>query len=352
MGEITEEEELIPISNNSSIVNGDEEFEKKKKKKVEIVVRTIGPAPPSRLQVPSSITVHDLRKLIAENGHLPIERLRLILRGNVLHDSKSAQDVYLQLNDGDSLIVAVKPKPPVKHLRDGFDDDDDDEDLKFQLPLSSSPWKRALYSFLHDKMKLPDGTLALYMYVSSFLLVPVVINSNVVDLFHFHPKREWARWAEGFAGARLGSRSAPQDVQGVHILATGFVVILVNLGKRQPGDVSAYSIFNEDFRELPGTLNAERLDGDIRTGRNPQPKQQPKNRVLLQQQVQLTVQNTKQTYHPGRREGILITRPKLVSGCYENVTLTHPHQKHVCVKHVKDEKKMNAVDAQKKDELN
>lgn len=29
---------------------------------------------------------------------------------------------------------------------------------------------------------------------------------------------------------------------------------------------SAYSIFNEDFRELPGTLNAERLDGDIRTG--------------------------------------------------------------------------------------
>ena len=29
----------------------------------------------------------------------------------------------------DSLIVAVKPKPPVKHLRDGFDDDDNDEDL-------------------------------------------------------------------------------------------------------------------------------------------------------------------------------------------------------------------------------
>lgn len=29
---------------------------------------------------------------------------------------------------------------------------------------------------------------------------------------------------------------------------------------------SAYSIFNEDFRELPGTLNAERLDRDIRAG--------------------------------------------------------------------------------------
>jgi hypothetical protein len=29
---------------------------------------------------------------------------------------------------------------------------------------------------------------------------------------------------------------------------------------------SAYSIFNEGFRELPGTLNAERLDRDIRAG--------------------------------------------------------------------------------------
>lgn len=29
----------------------------------------------------------------------------------------------------DSLIVAVKPRPPVKHLHNEFDDDDDDEDL-------------------------------------------------------------------------------------------------------------------------------------------------------------------------------------------------------------------------------
>lgn len=29
----------------------------------------------------------------------------------------------------DSLIVAVKPKPPVKHMRDGLDEDDDDNDL-------------------------------------------------------------------------------------------------------------------------------------------------------------------------------------------------------------------------------
>ncbi|PON56874.1 Ubiquitin domain containing protein [Trema orientale] len=192
-----EEEKFKPLNDNK--IN--------EEKKVEIVVRTVGPARPSRLQVPSSIKVHDLRKLIAGNNHLPIENLRLILRGNVLRDSKNGDDAYLQLNNGDSLIVAVKPKPPVKNLRDGLDDDDDDEDLKFQLPQSSSRWKRRLYFFLHDKLKLPG-----------------------------------------------------------EILATGFVIILLNLGKRQPGDISAYSIFNEDFRELPGTLNADRLDRDVRSG--------------------------------------------------------------------------------------
>jgi len=52
----------------------------------------------------------------------------------------------------------------------------------------------------------------------------------------------------------------------LYILGTGFLIILLNLGRRQQGDVSAYSIFNEDFRELPGTLNADRIDRDIRAG--------------------------------------------------------------------------------------
>lgn len=52
MDEIVEEQELMPIS-KKNIDNGEEEFQKK----VEIVVRTIGPAPPSRLRVPSPIRV-------------------------------------------------------------------------------------------------------------------------------------------------------------------------------------------------------------------------------------------------------------------------------------------------------
>nr|XP_011465170.1 PREDICTED: uncharacterized protein LOC101314569 isoform X2 [Fragaria vesca subsp. vesca] len=218
--------------------NGDPRF----LNKVDILVRTIGPSRPSRLQVSSSITVLDLRKLIAENYQLPLEKLKLIMRGNVLHDSKSGQDVNLHLKDGDSLIVAVKPKPPAKHLRDGFDDDDDEDDLKFQLPQSSSRWKRRVYAVLHDKLKLPDILLMAIFSLSLKMWVIIIMWFILAPVAH--------RW----------------DVGPLYILGTGFGIILLNLGQRKAGDVSAYSIFNEDFRELPGTLNAERLDGDIRTG--------------------------------------------------------------------------------------
>ncbi|KAK4260265.1 hypothetical protein QN277_003407 [Acacia crassicarpa] len=232
MGEIVEE--LNPL------VGGNHKHEFENVNKVEIVLKTVGPARPSRLLVPSSIKVRDLRGLIASNGRLPIDNLSLILRGTVLCDEKNGDDVYIQLNDGDSLIVAVKPKPPV---RDGYDDDDDDDDdLKFKLPRSSSLWKKRLYSFLHDNLRLPD---ILLMFIFSLSL------------------KAWALTIMWFVLAPIAHK---WDLGPVYIIATGFALILFNLGKRQAGDVSAYSIFNEDFRELPGTLNADRLDRDIRAG--------------------------------------------------------------------------------------
>ncbi|XP_038726067.1 uncharacterized protein LOC120017077 isoform X2 [Tripterygium wilfordii] len=178
---------------------------------VEINLKTIGPAPPTLLRVPSSIK-----------------------------DKRFDEDVYLPFTDGDSLIVAVKPKPPAKHLRDGLDIDDDD--LKFQLPASTSRWKRRLYFFLHDKLKLPDILLMAIFSLSTKVWAAIILWFILAPIAH--------RW----------------DLGPLFIIGTGFCIILMNLGQRQPGDVSAYSIFNEDFRELPGTLNADRIDRDIRAG--------------------------------------------------------------------------------------
>ncbi|TYI34426.1 hypothetical protein ES332_A03G008100v1 [Gossypium tomentosum] len=215
----------------------EEETSGKHENMVEITVKTIGPARPSRLHVPSSIKVLDLRKLIARKNHLPVENLKLILQGMVLHDHEDEDDIYVRFNDGDYLIVAVKPKAPV-----GLDIDDDDEDLKFQLPQSTSQWKKKLYSFLRNRMKLPDIVL---MAIFSLGL------------------KAWALIILWFTLAPIAHKL---DLGPLYILGTGFCLIFLNLGRRQPGDVSAYSIFNEDFRELPGTLNADAIDRDIRTG--------------------------------------------------------------------------------------
>ncbi|TYJ41260.1 hypothetical protein E1A91_A03G007900v1 [Gossypium mustelinum] len=155
----------------------------------------------------------------------------------VLHDHEDEDDIYVRFNDGDYLIVAVKPKAPV-----GLDIDDDDEDLKFQLPQSTCQWKKKLYSFLRNRMKLPDIVL---MAIFSLGL------------------KAWALIILWFTLAPIAHKL---DLGPLYILGTGFCLIFLNLGRRQPGDVSAYSIFNEDFRELPGTLNADAIDRDIRTG--------------------------------------------------------------------------------------
>lgn len=70
------------------------------KKTVEIFLKIIGPSPPCRLNVPSSVKVHELRKMIAGNRHMPIENLRLVLRGHVLHDNENGDDIAIQLNNG------------------------------------------------------------------------------------------------------------------------------------------------------------------------------------------------------------------------------------------------------------
>ncbi|XP_073043032.1 uncharacterized protein [Primulina eburnea] len=208
---------------------------------VEITVRTIGPSPPSRLALPSTIKVRELRRLIAGNTLKPIEEIKLIFRGNVLSDNANGDDLSVQFQNGESIIVAIKPKPPSKLVQDNFDDDEN-EDLKFQLPESTSRWKKRLFSILHDKLKLPD------MLLMAIFSVKLKIWLAIVGWLILAPVAQ------------------KLDVAPLYILGTGFVIIFYNLGHRQPGDISAYSIFNEDFRELPGTLNADRLDRDIRNG--------------------------------------------------------------------------------------
>mmetsp|Transcript_8588 Transcript_8588/g.27373 ORF Transcript_8588/g.27373 Transcript_8588/m.27373 type:complete len:190 (-) Transcript_8588:113-682(-) len=67
------------------------------------------------------------------------------------------------------------------------------------------------------------------------------------------------------------------DEFGAHYLwfiGTMFYLMLANLGKREAGSLSAYPIFNEGFRALPGTMTGEHIDRQMRSSSAPAPAQQ------------------------------------------------------------------------------
>lgn len=51
----------------------------------------------------------------------------------------------------------------------------------------------------------------------------------------------------------------------LYILGTIVALVFFNLGQRRDGEASAYTIFN-NFRELPGQFNADRVDAQMRRG--------------------------------------------------------------------------------------
>ncbi|KMZ71399.1 hypothetical protein ZOSMA_181G00340 [Zostera marina] len=213
------------------------------KREVEIVVKTVGPSRPTKIRIESPIEVVELRKVVAAKGCHSLSHLKLVFCGRTLPDESTGgiEDSVVRFEDGDTLVAAIMPRPPPKHLHED-DEDEDDEDLKFHIPESEKLWKRRLLYFLQRKMKFPDILLMVIFSISIKAWIGIILWFSLAHIVY--------RW----------------DLGPIYILATGFAAILLNLGKRKQGDASAYSIFNEDFRELPGTYNANRVDRDIRAG--------------------------------------------------------------------------------------
>jgi hypothetical protein len=98
--------------------------------------------------------------------------------------------------------------------------------------------------------------------VGSFsLLVSDLLYQRSFDIAMGVKLRTWiftATWAAGLLimiKAGFGS---------VWILLSLISSIFLNLGKRKRGELSAYSVFNEGFKQLLGTMNADQLDDEIR----------------------------------------------------------------------------------------
>lgn len=86
----------------------------------------------------------------------------------------------------------------------------------------------------------------------------------LVWLFQIGPTRLLAA-AAVMAGARLVYNLDP-GLSAVYLLIAMIVAIYINLGTKKEGEASAYSVFNPGVQRLPGQLDADEIDRQIRSG--------------------------------------------------------------------------------------
>ena len=141
----------------------------------------------------------------------------------------------------DTILAVVTRAPATVLSPDDEVSPDEPEILKPRLPATASKWQRQLLSKLRHDWHVPEGL--------------------IIVLFALR-LRTWLTMIAWVAGAPVAHKFS---LGPLYILGSLILVIFLNLGTRQAGEASAYSIFN-NFQELPGQLNAHRLDDQMRRG--------------------------------------------------------------------------------------
>ena len=154
----------------------------------------------------------------------------------------NASEESLAFEDGDAVLVSARRRDDAstsgrsasraktdREERDLDDEDEDASDLVVELTGARAAVERAL--------------------VSRLGAAPWVANAAAR-----FPLVEALAW---WIGLR---RASARDLAPIYVLFTGFALVVTNLGRRRPGEPSAYSVFNEGFRRLPGQFTADDVD--------------------------------------------------------------------------------------------
>ena len=132
---------------------------------------------------------------------------------------------------------------------------------RWQAASASTPWRPDALQTPAAAGVLPSNAPAWQRRLAAQLRTWRLPGETIVALTVRKP-RLWAYIALWFAALKASSYL---ELAPVFILCSILAVIFLNLGQRQPGEASAYTIFN-DFRPLPGQLDAGQIDDQVRHG--------------------------------------------------------------------------------------
>mmetsp|Transcript_5151 Transcript_5151/g.12666 ORF Transcript_5151/g.12666 Transcript_5151/m.12666 type:complete len:218 (-) Transcript_5151:319-972(-) len=185
---------------------------------------------------------------VAETVGRPVASFKLVHKGTVVSDTPEA---LIKLAEGDTVLVVPNRTAPNPSLvrtvlaaragGGGDDDDEEEDDEPAQLPATAQRWEHKVIA-LAKRQRVASWVvewLVVLRPLRILLLLLFLVAANVANRFSLGP---------------------------VFILLAMIAAIFAGLGKKREGEASAYSIFNPGVQRLPGQLDADQIDQQIRHG--------------------------------------------------------------------------------------
>mmetsp|Transcript_7581 Transcript_7581/g.15407 ORF Transcript_7581/g.15407 Transcript_7581/m.15407 type:complete len:213 (+) Transcript_7581:131-769(+) len=204
-------------------------------------IKPIG-RPAVAIEIADECIFSDLRAAAGKAADLFPEQVKLVWKGRTIVEADE-----LDLKDGDTILVFVTPKAPLESSKWSVaGEEDGDEALRVLRAKVKREavhgWRGKFVSFLRNRCHCPDEFIGVLLSVKAW------------------------QWAVFVVWLILSRIAYVHELGPVYIIMTGFVIIFTNLGRRREGEMSAYSVFNDNFQELPGNFNADRVEQQIRQG--------------------------------------------------------------------------------------
>lgn len=132
-------------------------------------------------------------------------------------------------------------------------------------------WKVLLQTILYElqPVRLNDCRYWLNWSILNFHQIRILVKDTYLwtasnflpllfDIFTWYHAWYFVVWSSGFY---LMNRA---EFGSLWIIMSLFVLLIYNLGDNKDGDMSAYSVFNKEFRNIMGALTADQFDREIR----------------------------------------------------------------------------------------
>ncbi len=200
------------------------------------------------LEVEADVSVAKLRAAAAAAGNLALERTKLVCAGRVLEDA----DGSARLGDGATVFALAAPvaeqhrapvQPSAAPVASSRADEHEDD---------AAPELRLERLDLHPLARRCAQRLVTGGVPEALLAVLLSIRLRALLLF--------LAWC---IASRL---AAAHELGPPFVLFSCLAAMFLNLGARKPGELSAYSLFNPGLRPLPGAMEPEELERQMRAG--------------------------------------------------------------------------------------